>query len=79
MKTNKVKNNECIDSVYQQWCNIVKENMYSDIPYKVFNISGRGRQKHRPGKPWWSSLLTDLWSQLCTAEKKVTELSCEEC
>jgi len=26
--------------------------------------------KHRQGKPWWSVLLTDLWSKLCTAEKK---------
>ena len=57
--------------VTQDWCDIVKNNMYKSVPHKIIvnNVSSKFR-KHRQGKPWWSVLLTDLWSKLCTAEKK---------
>ena len=72
LESNEINTNN-IDSVYQDWCEIVTENMLTSIPHKVIanNICmSSGFRKHRMGKPWWSNFLTDLWSKLCTAEKK---------
>lgn len=59
-----------IDEVYSAWCKIVKNNMSTSIPHKIVNnnLSGNYR-KHRHGKQWWNESLTDLWANLCFAEK----------
>ena len=60
-----------IDNVYKDWCDIVKNSLYDNIPYKtvVHDMSNNCR-KHKPGKPLWNTRLSDLWSNLCIAEKK---------
>ena len=41
-----------IDNVYKEWCNIVKVNMYDNIPYKRVNVNVTSSfRKHKPGKP----------------------------
>jgi len=60
-----------IDDVYTSWCNIVKDNMYDNIPYRTIrtrssNISNF--KKFRGNKPWWNDNLAILWSNLCSAE-----------
>lgn len=58
-----------IDNIYLDWCNIVKDNMYSKLSYKTVNISSSHR-KRRAGKPWWSDKLSDLWNIMCHNERK---------
>lgn len=58
-----------IDLVYEDWCNVVKQNMYKDIPFKTIK-SGCRNKKRKPGKSWWSENLTNLWSNLCILEGK---------
>ena len=58
-----------IDSVYNEWCDIVKQTMYEDIPYKTV-INGNCTRKHRPGKPWWTDNLSKLWSDMSLAERR---------
>ena len=64
-----------LDDVYNDWCCIVKSSMYNNLTSRVI-ISGLNNKKRRPGKPWWSEKLTDLWNTVCLAEK--TWLSCKE-
>jgi hypothetical protein len=49
--------------------------MYRKLPNKNIHY-GSSNKKHRPGKPWWSDKLTDLWNNVCIAEK--TWLSCTD-
>ncbi|KAL4236102.1 hypothetical protein ACF0H5_004488 [Mactra antiquata] len=42
--------------------------MYDCIPYRT--IGGHSNfRKHKPKKQWWTPELTELWIQLCKAEK----------
>ena len=58
-----------IDGIYNSWCDFVKTNMYSSVPHRR-QYFGRKAKKHKPEKPWWSTVLSDLWSKLCQAERK---------
>lgn len=58
-----------IDLVYADWCNVVKQNIYKDIPFKTIQ-SGCSNKKCKPGKSWWSENLTNLWSNLCILERR---------
>jgi len=53
-----------MDSIYEDWCNVIKQHMYSTIPYKTINVDIRNK-KRRPGKPWWSDHLSNKWSEMC--------------
>lgn len=71
LESNEINTNY-IDSVYQDWCKIVKENMLTSIPHKIIankRYTSSSSRKHRIDKPWWGSFLTELWSKLCNAEK----------
>lgn len=57
-----------IDSVYNNWCQFVKQTMYLSVPYKRVS-TGYTTKRHKPRKPWWNSTLTDLWSRLSQAER----------
>ena len=46
--------------------------MLKAIPHKTV-ISGKSNKKYRPGKPWWSEKLTDLWSNVCVKERAWTK------
>ena len=60
-----------IDSAFDDWCNIVKSSMYSNIPYKTI-VSDKSycSKKHRQNKLWWTTELTVLWTKLANAEKQ---------
>ena len=58
-----------IDVAFNGWCNLVKGEMYAKLPCKPV-ISGVKNKKRRPGKPWWSQNLTDLWNNVCKTEKE---------
>ncbi len=64
-----VRTQNNIDSVYNDFCDILKKNMYKDIPFKTVKPDMCNR-KRRSGKPWWSDRLTELWSTLCTDERR---------
>ncbi|XP_052808975.1 uncharacterized protein LOC128237452 [Mya arenaria] len=64
-----------IDGVYNDWCNIISHNMNSKLPSKVIKF-GSNNKKRRPGKPWWSDTLTEVWNNVCIAEK--AWLSCAD-
>ena len=42
--------------------------MYRKLPNKNIHY-GSSNKRRRPGKPWWSDKLTDLWNNVCIAEK----------
>jgi len=45
-----------MDSIYEDWCNVIKQHMYSTIPYKTITVGIRNKNR-RPDKPWWSDML----------------------
>ena len=62
-----------IDSMYSEWCGLIKVSMYKDIPYEAITLSHGPtycKRKRRPGKTWWSKKLSDLWFLLCDKEKR---------
>lgn len=63
-----------IDAIYSTWCDFIKANMYSSIPYER-RYPGRSTKKHRPGKPWWNDTLLDMWPKLSRAENMWLESS----
>ena len=56
-----------IDSACNDWCHIVKANMYYNLPYKTI-FTGVSNKRCKIGKPWWSDRLTNLWNDICIAE-----------
>jgi hypothetical protein len=70
-----VVNKNNIDSVYKQWCDIVKDSMYANISYRTLRNNNSNFRKCRIKKPWWNNHLTELWSKLCIAERN--RLSCK--
>ena len=57
-----------IDVAYTGYCNLVKDEMDYRLPCKPV-MSGLRNKKRRPGKPWWSETLSDLWNSVCLTEK----------
>ena len=43
--------------MYDDWCILMKENMYNDIPYTTV-YSGNTRTNHKRGKPSWNNDLS---------------------
>ena len=43
--------------------------MYNRLPFRSVRC-GVNNKKRRPGKPWWSNTLTDLWNSVCKSEKE---------
>ena len=64
-----------IDTIYNDWCNILKNHMLKSIPHKTVKRCSTNDKPHRPAKPWWSEKLSDLWVGVCRAEK--LWLSCQ--
>ena len=64
-----------LDAVYDDWCNILQRNMSKSLQSRIIRC-GVNNKNHRPGKPWWSGKLTDLWNDMCLA--KNAWLSCKE-
>jgi hypothetical protein len=64
-----MRSQQDIDSIYSDWCTIIKENMYNILPFKKINFSHKSNKKRRPGKAWWSDRLTVLWTRMSTDEK----------
>ena len=58
-----------IDVAFNGWCNLVKGEMYAKLPCKPV-MSGLQNKKRRPGKPWWSETLSELWNNVCLTEKE---------
>ena len=60
-----------VDDVYTNWCNIVKDNMYDNIPYITLRTRSSNTsnfKKFGGNKPWWNDSLSKVWSYLCAAE-----------
>ena len=55
-----------MDSIYEDWCHVIKQHMYSTVPYTTITVGIRNK-KRRPGKPWWSHNLSNKWSEMCKA------------
>ncbi len=56
-----------IDVAYDGWCDIVRGEMYGSLPYKSATVGVRNK-KRRPGKPWWTDTLTNMWNDACRKE-----------
>lgn len=48
-----------VDSAVCDWCSIVEDKMYSELPYKSI-LSGISNRKRKIRKPWWSNELTKI-------------------
>ena len=49
--------------------------MYDNLPYKTI-LTGVSNKRRKIGKPWWSDRLTNLWNDVCIAER--SWLRCDE-
>ena len=59
-----------VDSVYAQFCDIVKHEMQTQLPHRNIVIkAGRSNKKRRTKKVWWTDEHTLLWNSLCEGEK----------
>ena len=58
-----------IDDAYSQWCQLVRNCMYEEIPHRKVTQRCNFR-KLRHNKPWWNADLSTRWENMCTAEKK---------
>jgi len=57
-----------LDSIYDEWCSILKTNMYDKVPYKKIVFTGKPSRLSR--KAWWNETLSALWSEVTFAERK---------
>lgn len=57
-----------IEDVYSDWCGIVQQNMHNNVPF-IDAKYGNCNKRWRPGKPWWSEKLSDLWDYVCMSAK----------
>ena len=67
-----VRSQSDIDSVYSDWCGLLKDHMLQNIPHKRIKhtlSNATLHKRHRPGKPWWSEDLSELWAAVCRSEK----------
>ena len=67
-----VRSQSDIDSVYSDWCGLLKDHMLQNIPHKRIKhtlSNATLHKRHRPGKPWWSEDLSELWAAVCKSEK----------
>ena len=58
--------------MYTDWCDLLKNHMLHSIPHKHTKqtyTSANAHKRHRPGKPWWSENLSELWVEVCRNEK----------
>ena len=56
-------------TVYECFCDTVKEEMCDQIPHREIVIrSGSSNKKRRTRKLWWSDTHTTKWNILCVAE-----------
>lgn len=57
-----------IDSAFNYWCGIVGANMYDEVPYNTI-LSSVSNKKRKVGKLNWSEMLSNLWNDVCIAER----------
>ncbi|CAG2231612.1 unnamed protein product [Mytilus edulis] len=71
LELNNVNQNN-LDIVYQNFVNLLKNEMLEKMDYKVIKVSlGLNNKKRRMKKPWWSDHLTILWNDVCAIEKEM--------
>ncbi len=63
---NESNNQDDIDLLYQDVCDIYYNDLKSNAPHCLGTVSKK-RYKHRP-KPWWNDELSALWQSLLKAE-----------
>ena len=62
-----------VDSVYAQFCDIVKHEMHAQLPHRNIIIkTGHSNKKRRAKKVWWTEEHSLLWNSLCAKEKEWT-------
>jgi hypothetical protein len=68
---NDEKSQDCVDSAFNKLCDVLKNEMHVKLTHKTVTVksSVSGNKKRRLGKPWWNDTLTELWNEVCTAEK----------
>ncbi|CAG2258008.1 unnamed protein product [Mytilus edulis] len=60
-----------IDQIYSDFVNLLKVEMTENLSYKVIKMSSGllSNKRRRIKKPWWTDKLTQLWNNVCVAEK----------
>ena len=62
-------NQATVDTVYECFCDTVKEEMCDQIPHRDIVIrSGSSNKKRRTRKGWWSDTHATKWNILCADE-----------
>ncbi|CAG2193143.1 ACAD9 [Mytilus edulis] len=64
-----------IDQIYSDFVNLLKVEMTENLSYKVIKMSSGllSNKRRRIKKPWWTDKLTQLWNNVCVAEKAMLE------
>ena len=58
------------DQCYNDFTNLIRQEMYRKVHYKNIKLEeGGNNKKRRVKKRWWSEELTVLWNELCLKEK----------
>ena len=65
-------NQHDLDVVYNDFVVLLKTEMLEKLDYKVIKVSSSSNnKKRRVKKPWWSNELSELWNNVCNAEKNM--------
>ena len=61
---------EHINKAYSDLVVFVKDEMINKIDHRQINaVIGHNNKKRKVKKPWWNDQLTELWNNVCKAEK----------
>ncbi len=60
-----------LDAQYQEFCDIVTNEMDRRLVSKTVKLQAGGSNKKRKVKqPWWTPRLTELWNEFCVADTR---------
>ena len=72
MLENEITTQESINSVYSEFADTIISEMKDKLSFKeIHSSSNRSNKRRRIRKPWWTAQLSDLWNELCEAEKQM--------
>ena len=59
-----------VDSLYENFVNIIKSEMSQKLSSKFIICSGYDNKQRKCRKPWWNDELTRLWNDVCKHENE---------
>ncbi|VDI09227.1 Hypothetical predicted protein [Mytilus galloprovincialis] len=66
---NSINVDNCVQSAYDNFCAVVKDEMKDKLPVIKNNTTNRNKHTKSMYKPYWNQVLQDQWNNVCKSEK----------